>query len=147
MLEQRKDECLHAFEDGRTGEVPKKKHPSPISLRLTDEERAQLERDAGDRTLSCYIRYRLFGDPAHPFPSRRPAKKGHKPTADHVMLARLLGVLGQTRLASNLNQIAKAAHIGALPVTEDLEADLRAACVDIREMRDQLMQALGRASR
>ncbi|MEL6227606.1 MAG: hypothetical protein AAFR01_11410, partial [Pseudomonadota bacterium] len=85
----------------------------------------------------------LFGDPAHPFPSRRPAKKGRKPTADHVMLARLLGVLGQTRLASNLNQIAKAANIGALPVTPELEAELNDACSAVKEMRRDLIEALG----
>ncbi len=65
---------------------------------------------------------------------------------DHVILAQLLGALGKSRLASNLNQIAKAANIGALPVTEELEAELHTACAEIGEMRDTLMTALGKAS-
>ena len=41
--------------------------------------------------------------------------------------AQLAG-LGQSRLASNINQIAKAANMGALPVTPDLIDELYQAC-------------------
>jgi len=62
---------------------------------------------------------------------------------DRRALASALAALGASRLGSNLNQIAKAAHQGALPVTEELEADLRTACAQVAELRVQLLLALG----
>jgi len=56
---------------------------------------------------------------------------------------KVLAALGNSRLSSNLNQIAKAANRGALPVTEELSLDLQSACLDIRAMRMALMMALG----
>jgi hypothetical protein len=112
--------------------------PKPFSLRLTFEERAKLNAMAGDRPLGSFIRDRLLGENAgkRAFRSRRPA-------ADKRALARALNLLGQSRLSSNMNQIAKAVHLGTLPVGPDLEAELAAACADIREMRDALIAALG----
>ena len=63
---------------------------------------------------------------------------------DHALLGQALALLGASRLSSNMNQIAKAAHMGALPVTPELNADLDAACAEIKVMRRVLMQALGR---
>ena len=76
---------------------------------------------------------------------RRPARKSNKPNVDHVVLAKLLGLLGKSRLSQNMNQIAKAAHMGALPVSDELEAELALACQDIKDMRDTLISAMGRA--
>lgn len=146
MLEDRQDSAREAFDEARKGyQKPKRKHPSPISLRLTSDERAQLEHDAGDMTLSRYIRFRLFGDNVEPWPYRRPKRKTNTPSIDHVILGQLLGALGKSRLSSNLNQIAKAANMGALPITPDLETELRDACTDIAVMRDELMRAMGKA--
>lgn len=147
MLEDRKKECAEAFEEvSKPLPKPSKKHPSPVTLRLTREERAQLERDAGDRTLSSYIRFRLFGDDVKPWPHKRPTKPLNRPDLDHVILGQLLGALGKSRLSNNLNQIAKAANMGALPVTDDLTDELHAACADVRDMRVLLIKALNRAS-
>ncbi|MGE3992572.1 plasmid mobilization relaxosome protein MobC [Pseudorhodoplanes sp.] len=62
---------------------------------------------------------------------------------DGEPLGRLLALLGQSRIANNLNQLAKAANQGALPVTVEVEADLRAACAEVFEMRLLLLRALG----
>lgn len=113
------------------------KHAAPFSLRLSDEERAELERAAGSQPLGAYIRARVFGERVTP---RRPVRR---PIQDAQALARVLGALGQSRLASNLNQIAKAANAGALPVTPELEDELALACRDVREMRTALIAALG----
>ncbi|MGV6804632.1 MAG: hypothetical protein ACWA49_10535 [Ruegeria sp.] len=59
-------------------------------------------------------------------------------------MARLLAMLGQTRIASNLNQLAKMAHLGTLPVLPDTEHDIRRACADVALMRRELLRALGR---
>ena len=112
--------------------------PKPFSLRLTFEERAKLNAMAGDRPLGSFIRDKVFGDEAD-----KRALRSRRPAADKQALARVLSLLGQSRLSSNMNQIAKAVHLGTLPVGPDLEAELSAACAAIREMRDALIAALG----
>ena len=62
---------------------------------------------------------------------------------DYQALARVQAELGQSRLASNLNQLAKAANSGSLEVSPDTEKALQDACSDIKWMRYMLMQALG----
>lgn len=110
----------------------------PFSLRLTFEERAALEAAAGDTPLGAYIRERMF-DASRP--PRRTRNK--RPVADHKELARLMAMLGNARLASNLNQLAHHANSGSLPVTPDTERALRRACDDVRFMRMTLMRAFG----
>jgi hypothetical protein len=111
---------------------------APYSIRLTEKERAILEQAAAGMPLAAYIRQKLLGiEVSH----RRP--RGKTPVKDHQMLAAVLGALGQARLANNLNQIAKAAHMGALPVTPEVEEELQAACAAIHDMRVNLLFALG----
>jgi hypothetical protein len=109
----------------------------PFSLRLTFEERAKLERDAAGMALGAYIRSRLL-DPE----TVAPRKRGKFPVKDHQALAQLLGLLGQSRLANNVNQLARAANTGSLAVTPDTEGALMSATADIQHMRQLLIQAL-----
>ena len=51
--------------------------------------------------------------------------------------------LDSSRLASNMNQIAKALNIGSLELTPETETALLEACADIYEMRNMLIKALG----
>lgn len=120
------------------GAAQQKTAPAPFSIRFTFEERAKLEKAAAGMPLGAYIRQKLFDGELTP---RR--VRGHNPVKDHAELARVLGALGQSRLSSNLNQIAKAANLGALPVTPELEEELSEACQSIRSMRSDLMRALG----
>ena len=122
---------------------PERKKVSPFSIRFSDKERAWLEHEAGNLTLGAYIRQQLFPDNILSWSPRRPKKRRHEPTVDQTSIGQLLSALGQSRLSSNLNQIAKAANIGALPVTPDLEEDLAQACADISEIRRTLLTALG----
>lgn len=114
------------------------KRPAPLSLRLSAEERARLERDAAGLSLSAYIKERLFAADAP-----RRITRGKAPVKDHQLLGRLLGQLGSSRVANSLNQLAQAAHAGSLPLTPDVELSLKHACADIAAMRNALMQALG----
>ena len=110
---------------------------TPLSIRFTEAEKARLRALAGNRTLSLYIRERaLDGDAA-------PRTRVRQPVKDAEPLGRLLGLLGQSRLANNLNQLARAANQGSLPLTAEVEADLRAACAEVHEMRLLLLRALG----
>lgn len=110
---------------------------APISLRVTFEEKAQLERDAAGMSLSSYIRWRLF-DPHNPPPKTR----GKFPVKDHQALTRLLAILGQSRLANNLNQLARSANTGSLMLDETTEKMIVQAHGDIAEMRRLLLEAL-----
>ncbi len=114
-----------------------RKRPAPFSLRLTFEQRARLEADAAGMSLSAYIHSRLF-DPNNPPPKRR----SKTPVKDHQALAQVLAMLGQSRLSSNVNQLAKSANSGSLPVTPDTEAALLAAAAEIQDMRRLLIKAL-----
>ncbi len=113
------------------------RQPVPFSLRLTFEERAKLERDAAGMSLGAFIRRRLLDPDAI-----APRKRGKFPVKDHQALAQLLGLLGQSRLANNVNQLAKAANSGSLPVTPDTEAALLTAVAEVWHMRQLLIQAL-----
>lgn len=114
--------------------------PSPFSLRLTFEERAALEKQAGNKPLGAYVRAKLFEGNETP---RRVRTRSRKPLEDERALGRLLGELGKARLANNLNQLAKAVNTGSLPVTPDTEKSLNDACIAVQDMRGLLMQALG----
>jgi len=115
----------------------KTKREAPFSLRLSAAEKTRLKAAAGNMTLGAYIKARVLEDlPAVPR-QRAPSR------FDKALLGQVLAALGRSRLSSNLNQIAHAANIGALPVDEDLTASLKAACADIRTMRGALLKALG----
>ncbi|HST36340.1 MAG TPA: MobC family plasmid mobilization relaxosome protein [Allosphingosinicella sp.] len=109
----------------------------PVSLRMTFEQKAQLERDAAGMSVAAYIRWRLF-DPDSPPPRTR----GKFPVKDHKALTKLLALLGQSRIANNVNQLAKAANSGSLPLSPDTERVLQEAAADIAEMRRLLLEAL-----
>ena len=109
----------------------------PFSMRLTRTQRRKLSADAGSQTVGEYVRSRLFENPT---PQKRPFRR---PVQDEQILMRLLGALGRSRLSSNLNQLAKAAHSGALPASAQTEQALLEACTTIKAMSHQLVQALG----
>lgn len=127
---------------GRSGQ---RQRGRPFSLRLSFEEREQLEREAGDMPLGAYIRWRLFGNGqgAAGSSATRPRVRTRRVVADQQALGQLLAKLGEARLANNLNQLAKAANTGSLPVTPETEAELRAAYGEVQAMRRLLLRGLG----
>ncbi|MFH1555902.1 MAG: plasmid mobilization relaxosome protein MobC [Pseudomonadota bacterium] len=109
----------------------------PLSIRLNDQELAILRQRANGLPLSRYVKQAALGDDAPVARRRLP------PTQDHRSLGNILAALGQSRLANNLNQLAKAVNSGSLPVTVETEADLVQACRDIALIRHTLLAALG----
>ena len=133
----------NAFEEAASKPPKSKpKYPPPLSLRLTPEERERLERDAGQLTLSAYIRLCLFGDDV---PKHR--TRGTKVIKDHEALALVLHHFMHSNIANNLNQLAKATHMGTLPIDDETASCLREACAEVAEMRAVLVQALGQSGR
>ena len=105
---------------------------------FTKEERQQLEHMAHGVSLGEFIRSCLFKENVS---IRR--TKGRFPVKDEQALSRLLGILGRSRIPNNINQLAKAANSGSLPVNPDTEKKLTDAHNAILWMRNQLIQALG----
>jgi hypothetical protein len=130
----------HNFNDIAAQKAEKPKYPPPFSIRFTFEERARLDAERGRSALSAHIRDCLFGDDVTP---RR--KSGSSPVKDGEALGRLLGALGGSRLSNNLNQLAKAVNTGSLPVSPETEADIVAACEEVRALRADLLRALGKS--
>lgn len=114
------------------------KSSAPFSLRFTKEEREQLDRMAHGMPLGKFIRSKLFDGNSAP---RR--TKGRFPVKDEKALSKLLGVLGQSRIANNINQLARAANLGSLPVNIETQKKLDDACRAIFWIRQQLILSLG----
>jgi hypothetical protein len=121
---------------------PRAKSPGtkakPFSIRLTEEERRDLTKRAGSQPLATYLRDQLLARPAQTPRQRQRAK-----VKDDESIARVLAALGQSHIANNLNQLAKAANVGILTITRETEQDIVEACKAVVAMRNDLMFALG----
>jgi hypothetical protein len=106
--------------------------PSPFTVRLTDEERTELEHRAERAGLSLggYFKSAAFNTP--------PPAQSRRPPVDRAELAKLLAAIG--RIGNNVNQLARVANAGSWPEAKDLSQ----ACSDIRWIRKALMKALGK---
>jgi hypothetical protein len=113
----------------------------PFSIRLTDEEKWHLLKQAGKRPLGTYIRNLILSEGSQA--PRKVMRRAPAPVKDHEALARVLAALGQSRIANNLNQLAKAVNIGALSVSPEVDEDISGACAAVSAMRRELMRALG----
>lgn len=114
----------------------KRKQGSPFSLRLSEAERAELERRAGSRYLGDYIRGQLFGDKAR-------ASKRRAPRQTDIAYAQALASIGQSEIPANLRSMAASARIGALPLTPDLIETIETTCRKIQTACDGLIVKLG----
>ena len=125
------------FQRARVCDDPKKSRPPPFSIRLSESERARLIAEAKGIPLGAYIKAKALGEP--PLSIRRSGLA----VEDRRALAQALALLGRSHIAGNLNQLAHAANIGALPMTPETESDLRSTLDAVRSMRSLLLQALG----
>lgn len=107
-----------------------------LTIRVSDEQRALLERRAGNRPLSDYIRHKLD------IADSSTQVRGYKPKTDAVLLAKILAALGSSGLAASMRDIAEASRHGALEDSDDLRLSLHAACLTIERMRDDLVRGL-----
>ncbi len=119
-------------------ELKQTKRMLPFSVRFTPDERAWLDAMAGYRPLGSYIRAKLLED----YTEKR--RELRKPAPDSGKLAIVLSTLAESRLSSNLNQLARHANSGTLDISDNVESELHAAYEAIIEMRDTLLEALGK---
>lgn len=117
---------------------PKRRRPSSLSIRVSDEERVILERKAGKRSIGAYVREKALGD------EQAPRRKGAaKPAVDSVMLGQVLGKLGKSEQVACLFLLLVAAEKNRVILTETERAALHEACKSVREVRAAVMGALG----
>ena len=116
----------------------KDKTLSPVTLRLTQDEISKLNNLSKGMSRSAYIRKCVFGKNTAPRKVR-----SRVPVRDQEALAQVLGLLGQTRIANNLNQIAYEANCGSLLMDQETEDEIKLACAHIAFIRVKLIEALG----
>ncbi|MGS4884964.1 plasmid mobilization protein [Roseibium sp. MB-4] len=112
---------------------------SPVTLRLSNNERALLEEWAKGSSMSAYIRKCLFDDQE----TKRKKRRRPEPVADQKALAQVLGMLGSSRIANNLNQLAFHANSGTLAVDQDVIDKINEAYGHVCVLRTELLKALG----
>jgi hypothetical protein len=110
---------------------------SPLTIRLTVSERAQLEELAAGMTLSTYVRACLFESE-----EKRRKRRPLATVSDKQAIAEVLALLGQSRIANNLNQLAYQANVGELGMREAETQQIAEAYVYIGQMRQLLVRAL-----
>ncbi|ODS24760.1 hypothetical protein AB835_01515 [Candidatus Endobugula sertula] len=106
-------------------------------IRFSPEERNKLETWANGRPIAAYIKDVLFVE------ERKPQRSTGMILQDHKLFAKALGVLGQSRLSSNINQMAKAVHTGTLMVDEDTEQAIIKAMQAVIWQREMFIRAMG----
>lgn len=82
-----------------------------VTLRFSEADYAKLNDLADGMALSTFIRARALSED---LPKRRGPRAA--PIQDQAVLAQILALLGQSRIANNLNQLAYHANIGALSI-------------------------------
>ena len=131
-----------SFSNAANGKTSAKRRSSisPVTLRLTPDERTKLEELADGMTLSAYIRACVFAKE-----ERRRKRRLKSAVEDKKAIAEALALLGQSRIASNLNQLAYHANIGMLIEDDEAKALIAEANAHLQSIRTLLMQALGRS--
>lgn len=109
-----------------------------VSVRLSREERQTLEQAAQGKTLSAYIRQKLLSSDSINTETVRLS-----PQARQKLLAQILAALGKSDVADSLKEVAIAAKLGLLPLTEDVLFDIKTATKQIKFIRKTLLKALG----
>ena len=110
--------------------MARKPLPPPLSIRLPDDERAELKARATRAGLSVsgYFRVVAFNIP----------RRSRNPSASEQELAKINTALG--KIGGNLNQLAKAANSGTLVYG----GEIGAALAGLAQARDAILRALGR---
>ncbi len=130
-----------AVDDRKKHQNEKSAQSIRLSVRITQEEKDKLSQEAGSTAMSAYVRQKLFGNMEALRPQRY-RKKQKEPAVDTVELARLLGMFGQSELATSMLALSLAATQGLMDVTPEIEDKIDSACEDIETIKMALILAL-----
>ena len=109
-----------------------------VMVRFSEADYERLQELADGMALATFIRACAL--------SQKPKRKSPRPTAnvkDQQAIAQALGLLGQSRIANNLNQLAYHANIGALPIDDHTRGQINEAYGFVVSLRKALLLALG----
>lgn len=120
--------------------TPSRKKRTILSIPVTPEERTDLDRRRGKAPLATYARNCLF--PANDNAKAASRRARRQAGTDDAVHAAILAKLGSANIRRNLDDMARLARLGALPVTPETEAALQQACCDVAEIKSLLMKAL-----
>lgn len=118
---------------------PMRERVPPVSIRVTAEERAQLQKAADGQSMNGYLRSRIFGPAASPEPRMR----GKAPVKDYEALARVLAALGRSGIPDALSRLTAMQERRRMGSQGAADIALERACADIAIMRAELIRALG----
>lgn len=121
-----------------TSATKPKGNSKPFALRLSDEERRELERQAGSMPLGTYIKSQLLTAEI-----RRQKRDARRPVADQASLAQLLGMIGQSDVGARLTALVNAAESGSLTFDDETTDAIQTACAEVHAMHRLLLRALG----
>jgi hypothetical protein len=119
----------------------KPKRPAPLSVRLRPAALARAKRDAAafGMSLNAYLNW-IVENPGFPPPEELSEEELKE-------VAQIYAILGQSRIPQNLNQIARAANTGVLPVTPDTNLALNKTCDELDELFVLIRKRLKRRRR
>ncbi|MCP4937148.1 MAG: MobC family plasmid mobilization relaxosome protein [bacterium] len=109
-----------------------------VTLRLSVDDYERLKQLADGMALATYIRAKALGEVLP-----RVKRRSSTSVVDKQALAQILGLLGQSRIANNLNQLAHHANIGSLAMDEDTQTLVSEAYDHVLFLRKTLIAALG----
>lgn len=130
-----------SFNQTAAAKPSKSKRLAPFSIRLSETERARLAIEAAGAPLGAYIKSKVLGE----IPEGRKRRKGLT-IKDREALAQALALLGRSELYRSLQDMARAAEIGALALTPETEAELLSTLKLVAEIRSAILEALGHRS-
>lgn len=110
-------------------------------MRLTPEERLELEKAAGGMSLSRYIRSRLFQ--VDTVKNQNCDEERISPVARQKLLAQILSSLGKSGTATTLSELTELARLGLLPDDAEIAPTLAQARDETSKLRSELLRALG----
>ncbi|TPW33111.1 MobC family plasmid mobilization relaxosome protein [Martelella alba] len=109
-----------------------------VTVRFSPDDYERLQELADGMALGVYIRAMALQEE---LPRRKPRSAAS--VADKAAIAQLLGLLGQSRIANNLNQLAYHANIGSLTIDDKALGRIDEAYAHVLLIRATLMRALG----
>jgi hypothetical protein len=112
-----------------------------VTVRFSREDYQRLQELADGVALSVYLRAKALEET---LPKRR--RLSSSSIEDNQAIARLLGLLGQSRIANNLNQLAYHANIGTLQIDDETKSQIIETYDHVLFIRRTLMKALCKKS-
>lgn len=109
-----------------------------VTLRLSQDDHARLMEMADGMALATFIRSKVLGEQLP-----RKTRSSSTSVSDKQAIAQILGLLGQSRIANNLNQLAYHANVGSLAMDDATQAQIDEAYDQILFLRQTLLKALG----